>query len=351
MHKNVGFVGLGAMGYPMAANLARLRPEGEDACLVYDQNDAQSQRHACEFGTRAASSLEDLRNCSVVFLSLPTSREVAAVCDALALPPGAIVADCTSGDPLATRQVADRLAGRRVALVDCAVSGGPAGARSGQLASMVGGDEEAVAAVAPYLRRMAQKSVSRVGGVGAGHAVKAVNNTLNAGHLALASEGLLALAKFGIAPEKALEAINASSGRSLQTEVRLPREVLSRDFAYGFPLGLMLKDVNIAVESVCGDCDDDDEALFPRVRDLLRAATAQETPDADYTRVVRVLEARAGRELHAGGAGPDGADCYAAPPYVPTRGKFAEGDGVTGNAGSGSDGMTSSSQECEPKAA
>merc|ERR1712159_310112 len=97
----------------------------------------------------------------------------------------------------------------------------------------------------PWLDSFSKK-VEHIGPCGAGHATKAINNALNATHLLAASEGLLALRKFGIAPDKALAAINLSSGRSLQTEVRLPEKVLTGSFDYGFKLGLMLKDLKIA---------------------------------------------------------------------------------------------------------
>jgi len=360
---NVAFIGLGAMGYGMAANLSRLprscsdghkhimenehdgnsssspavqeEQQKQNPVFVWNRHSSVAKQHASEFGTRDVSSLEELGHCSIVFMCLPTSHEVEAVCQRLShiLPPNAIVADCTSGDPLMTRRIASSLALRQIQMVDCPVSGGPAGAKSGQLTSMMGGPLEAVSAVEPYLRRMAQKNVVPVGSIGAGHAVKAVNNTLNAAHLVIASEGLLALANFGISPEVALEAINGSSGRSLQTQERIPKEVLSREFDYGFPLGLMLKDVTIAVDSIgssctrtkhnssCGNANaggkDEVEVeqipkFFPLVKDILQKAVNLESKEADYSRVVRPLEAEAGLELHAG-SGVDGN--YEAPSY------------------------------------
>jgi len=324
--KSIAFVGLGSMGYGMAGNLSQPLSNQEIISPVYVWNRTASvaKQHASEFGTCSVSSLDELKGCDIVFMCLPTSREVEAMCERLDLAPGAIVADCTSGDPFLTRQIALKLADRDIQMVDCPVSGGPAGANSGQLASMIGGPIGAVAEVEPYLKQMAQKKVVRVGPIGAGHAVKAVNNTLNTAHLAIASEGLLALAEFGISPEVAVEAINGSSGRSLQTEERIPKEVLTREFDYGFPLGLMLKDVTIAVDSVCSK---DNENItnkdgmkrmpkfFPLVKDLLQKAVDLESKDADYSRVVRPLEAEAGMELHAG-RGIDG--IYDAPSYTPS---------------------------------
>ena len=332
--KEVAFIGLGAMGYPMAANLSRLRcshdEEDGSPIFVFDKRTSVAEQHASEFGTRAVSTLDELKGCSIVFLSLPTSREVGLVCKDLVLDQqGAIVADCTSGDPMMTKKIAASLAERNIAMVDCPVSGGPAGAKSGQLTSMIGGPLDAVSTVAPLLQRMAHKKVVHVGVIGAGHAIKAVNNTMNTAHLVLAAEGLLALAKFGIAPAVAIDAINGSSGRSLQTEVRIPKEVFSREFNYGFPLKLMLKDATIAVDSVCcttegssgnttvGDKDDEQlPKFFPLVKDLLQKAVALESEEADYSRVVRPLEAETGLELHAGG-GINGK--YCAPSYIPSK--------------------------------
>merc|ERR1719413_344446 len=111
---------------------------------------------------------------------------------------------------------------------------------------MMGADDDAAAErVMPVIQSFSKKVV-RCGPVGAGHAVKAVNNALNVTHLLLGHEGLLALQRMGVDPSVAVEAINGSSGRSLQTEVRLPKEVLSREFAYGFKLPGIVKDCRIA---------------------------------------------------------------------------------------------------------
>jgi len=98
-----------------------------------------------------------------------------------------------------------------------------------------------------------------------------------------------------VSPEVALCAINASSGRSLQTEERLPKEVLSREFDYGFKLGLMYKDVRIAIENLGSSFDEN--SLLPLVKKMLKASVDEQGFDADYTRVVETLERRAGVQL------------------------------------------------------
>lgn len=288
----------------MAANLHRSRTPDETV-HVWNRTVSVAKDHQQKIGTRATLSLDRLNSCSIIFLCLPTSVEVEEVCSKLgpSLCPGTIIADCTSGDPHETRKIAVQLENQHgVHMVDCPVSGGPAGATSGELTSIVGGPRVAVDAVIPYLSRMAKKKIVPVGPVGAGHAVKAVNNTLNSAHLLLAAEGLIALAEFGIAPDVAVEAINGSSGRSLQTEVRIPKEVLTREFNYGFPLVLMHKDVSTAVDSVCRGFQATNKVqvprFFPIVKDLIERAIDLETEGADYTRVVRPLEAAAGIQLH-----------------------------------------------------
>ena len=216
----VGWVGLGAMGGPLAARVARnLR------LSVFDLNAAAVQKHVKDNGSTAIDSLANLGGGSdVIFLSLPTTKHVADVCSNLApmLSPDAIVVDCTSGDPVASKDVAALLPCK---YLDCPVSGGPAGATAGTVTAMVGGDDVALSRVRDLIATFA-KDIVHLGPVGAGHAVKSVNNLLNVGNLCLASEGLLALRGFGIEPAAALKAINTSSGRSLQTQVRLPAEVL-----------------------------------------------------------------------------------------------------------------------------
>lgn len=313
--RTVAFVGLGAMGWGMAATLASGAADSTSVAspvLVWNRTTSRAEAHAAEFGTACAPTLAAAAAADVIVSCLPTSAQVAAVAAELGprLGRGGLWIDCTSGEPTATRAIAAKLAAAGVRMVDCPVSGGPAGAASGQLTAMMGGDADGVDAARPIVALFARKKVVFCGGLGAGHAVKAVNNALNAAHLAVAGEGLLALAKLGVAPAAALDAINGSSGMSRQTLERLPREVLPRRFAYGFKLGLMLKDVSIAVDGVGGG----EGRLLPAVKRLLEDAVAGEGGDADYTRLLRTQERAAGVELHDDARA---GEPYAAPPYVP----------------------------------
>lgn len=298
--KQVAFVGLGAMGWGIAANLAAAAKKGEIASpvIVWNRTTSKSEQHEACYGTRCARALSDVSQADVIITCLPTSSEVATFARELApsLKSGSVWIDCTSGDPDSTKDISRTLQEAGVTMIDCPVSGGPDGAASGQLTAMVGGDNNDVAQ--SVINIFAKKKIVRCGTVGAGHAVKAMNNCLNAAHLIVAGEALLALKKWGVQPEVALQAINASSGRSLQTEVRIPTEVLTRRFDYGFKLGLMLKDVRIAVDGLAA-CQEDrhNTSVLPAVKKILEQSVHAQGCDVDYTCVLRTLELEAGCEL------------------------------------------------------
>jgi 3-hydroxyisobutyrate dehydrogenase len=164
---------------------------------------------------------------------------------AAALAPGATVVDMSSSEPLRTQELAGELAARDVRLVDAPVSGGVKGARAGKLTVMVGGAEDDVARVTPWLQPLGR--LVPTGQVGSGHAVKALNNLLSATHLLATSEAMLAGEKLGLDPEVMLSVFNGSSGRSGSTETKFPAFILPGSFDSGFALRLMVKDMRIAV--------------------------------------------------------------------------------------------------------
>ena len=266
---DVGFIGLGAMGQHMARRIGSLFRTG-----VWNRTSSKALAHAEKHDTVFVENIADM-NCPVIFCCLPTSAEVREVAEQLpqyttstsssapahdflssadahpaavkaALSNRRLFVDCTSGNFDETVRIGEFLrSDKNINMLDCPVSGGPRGADQGILTAMLGGEEEDVDLVLPFVSQFA-KNTTHVGPLGSAHAVKAMNNIMNTAHLALASEGLLALQRAGVPPEKALACINKSSGRSLQTEVRVPEEVLSRRFGYGFKLQLMRKDVKIA---------------------------------------------------------------------------------------------------------
>jgi 3-hydroxyisobutyrate dehydrogenase len=287
----VGYLGLGAMGRPMAANLAARFPT-----TVWNRTTAVAEQHAAAHGTTVAVDLADLAGVDVVCTCLPTDVEVAAVARALgpALRPGTVWLDHTSGAPAGSRDVAAALAANDVAYRDAPVSGGTAGAERGELTVMVGGDEEELERIGAVLDAVAARVV-HVGPVGSGMAVKAVNNALLAAGLWAAAEGLAALQAAGVDASRALEVVNASSGRSFATEVLVAERVVTRTFPRTFALALLAKDVGIAREVLA------EQGVDGRVLALVDELTADASrtlgPDADHVELVRTIEAAVGVEL------------------------------------------------------
>lgn len=287
----IGFIGLGAMGRPMAANLAAVAPT-----TVWNRTRAVAVDHAAEYGTEVAERLTDLADADVLVTCLPTTAEVADIAGMLAphLGPGTVWIDHTSGDPEASRAVAAELGEHGVAYLDAPVSGGTDGAATGTLTVMVGGDAEVMADVRWCLEAVGQRIV-HVGPLGAGHATKAVNNALLAANLWAAAEGFAALAAAGVRASLALEVINGSSGRSYVTERLLPERVVTREFPNTFALPLLAKDVRLAGDVLrAAGVEGPVLALIERLTD---AAADELGSGADHSELVRLVERAAGVEL------------------------------------------------------
>lgn len=286
----VAFLGLGAMGFPMAANLASVHDT-----LVWNRTGEVAQRHAEAHGTTAVE-LDALTSADAVVTCLPVTATVVEVAERLRsiLREGTLWIDCTSGDPLASRALADDLASRGVTYVDAPVSGGTNGAEAGTLTVMAGGPHEAVAVAREILEPMALRIV-HVGPTGAGHAVKAVNNTLLAANLVTTVEGLLALKAQGIEPGPALEVLNHASGRSFATEHPVPDRIVSRSFENTFALGLLHKDVGLGLGVV--DAAGDPAPVLRAVGVAMDAALAHAGADVDHSALAMWLEHVAGRTL------------------------------------------------------
>ena len=249
MSERIGFVGLGHMGAPMSANIA-----ASGATLtVYDADAELTQRHANEIGAQPAESLAALgAACDIVVAMLPTGRIVREVVLegnlAEALPDEALVIDMSSSVPTGSVQLQEALAAKGIGFVDAPVSGAVPRARAATLAIMVGASDEAQFARAEPVLRMMGDRIFHTGGVGTGHAMKALNNYVAAAGFAAASEAMILGERFGLDPEVALDIMNVSTGRNFSTEATLKTEVLTRTFKSGFGLALLAKDVKIAAD-------------------------------------------------------------------------------------------------------
>lgn len=286
----IAFIGLGAMGYPMAARLAgagyRLR--------VFDIMPGVGDRFAAEFSKRAfPSAIDAVQEAELVITMLPSSNEVeATLLDGPTSPgaaqmmrPGTFVIDMSSSEPLRTRRLAQALAQERLVLVDAPVSGGVKKARDGSLTIMFGGSEESLQRCTPILQAMGS-TIFRVGEVGNGHAMKALNNFVSAAGLVAAVEALHIGEKFGLDPAVMNRILNVSTGKNNTTEKKVEQFMLSGAFDSGFGLALMAKDVGIAIQLA-------EQLGVPALQghvcyELWRKA-AQENRAADHTEMYRLL--------------------------------------------------------------
>jgi 3-hydroxyisobutyrate dehydrogenase len=296
MPVNLAFLGLGAIGTPMARHLAI----PGFSLAVWNRTPAKAAAFAAAHPARAAASPADAaRGAAFVVTCLPTSREVEALLDGpdgllAGLASGALLIDCTSGDPATSQRIAARCAERGIGFIDAPVSGGVVGAENGKLTIMVGGDAALLDRAMPVLKAMGEKIV-HCGAVGAGDALKAVNNALLAVHIWSAAEGLLALSRAGVKPAVALDVINASSGRSNSSMNLFPERVLTRAFPRTFRLALLDKDVMIAAQ-VARD-EKVPSPLIQLTAELFRAAHGALGEEADHVEAVKYLEQMAGGEI------------------------------------------------------
>jgi 3-hydroxyisobutyrate dehydrogenase len=162
-----------------------------------------------------------------------------------ALARGALVVDMGSSDPTQTRELAAEAAARGFGYVDAPVSGAVVGAEAGTLTIMFGGTAEELARCEPFFAALGRKIV-HAGPVGAGHALKALNNLLSATNFLITLEAVAAGARFGLDPKVMVDAINDSTGRSWATEHKVPQFVEPRSFTSGFAMRLMVKDIQTA---------------------------------------------------------------------------------------------------------
>jgi 3-hydroxyisobutyrate dehydrogenase len=187
-----------------------------------------------------------------------------------------------------------KLAERVIAFVDAPVSGGPPLADTGELTVMCGGSDVDVARASEVVATFAGKVV-HLGQVGAGHAMKAVNNILLAANILALGEGLVALTKFGIEPRAAVDVLNASSGRSFVSEALVPQRVLTGSWPALFRLALLEKDAGIAVDTALAVGTD--HPVLDFVREEFRALRRELGEGADYLDPIRRAEQLAGVEL------------------------------------------------------
>ena len=247
----VGFIGIGNMGWPMAANIAAA---GHDL-TVFDLDPERSVRFTREHKARAAAGLAEIAQNETTITMLPTGQIVRQVlleqengAFAKNLRPGALVIDMSSSEPVGTRELGKALDRDGVVLLDAPVSGAVPRAKTGTLAIMIGGNDQAAIERAKPLLLAMGKQLFETGPLGTGHAMKALNNYIAAAGYTAFAEALLIGERFGLNPETMVDILNVSTGRNFTTEVMAKEHVLGGKHATGFAVGLMAKDVKIAAD-------------------------------------------------------------------------------------------------------
>ena len=234
--KEIGFVGLGAMGSAMAPLLSKadFNVYGYDIKKPKDNNEIN-----------IVTSIKELSDKEVIIFMLPDGKIVNKVVQELInFGTKSIMIDMSSSDPNDTLNLGNELIKKNIEFIDAPVSGGVARAITRELIIMVGGKEVTINKVNKILNVMG--SVKRAGPLGSGHAMKSLNNYVSAAGLIASFEALNTAKKYGIESKDFIAIINGATGKNNTTEVKLEKFVVSEKYNSGFALDLMIKDVSIA---------------------------------------------------------------------------------------------------------
>jgi 3-hydroxyisobutyrate dehydrogenase-like beta-hydroxyacid dehydrogenase len=283
----IGFVGVGVMGRPMARRLI----EAGHVLIVYDR-DEQAVAELAALGAHAAKSVREVADkARIVFTSLPTPavfRQVALGDGGLIEGSGLkILVDLSTVGSRTEKEVADGLLEKGIATVDAPVSGGAAGAKKGTLAIMAAGNPAAVDEVRGLFEVLGKVFI--VGEEpGQGQLLKLLNNMLSSTAFAITSEAFVAGMRGGLDPEVMMSVINAGSGKNGATLDKFPKQVLPRTFDFGFPIGSVCKDIGLAVE----ECQALGVPMWVGnvARQVWNYAAMQDGTKRDMTELVKYME-------------------------------------------------------------
>ena len=279
----IAFIGLGAMGFPMARHLS-----ANHDVIVWNRTREKAERHAREHGSTLADDIADTAQADVIITMLPTSIEVDEIVDRL-LPhirEGMLWIDATSGDPNVSRETAKRLAAKGVAFVDAPVTGATIGAENATLTIMIGGDAADFERARDILR-LCGKTIIHAGAVGAGHAIKVLTNSIMGATVWMTSECLLLAKRYGIDLKTAFAVTNAGSGRSNASENLLPMRLLDHKWPLVFKLAHHDKDIRIAAS--IAHQQHASTPMLALTQQLFTAALNELGQNADYIEVAKVI--------------------------------------------------------------
>ena len=299
---SIGFIGLGVMGRPMASHLAA----AGYPMHFFDAAPGAAEALASRVpNARAAATPAVLARASeIVITMLPNGQvvhELVTGADGLleGFAPGALLLDTSSSEPWLTERSAALLAARGVAMVDAPVSGAQWGAEAAELVFMVGAAPTDLVRVRPLLEKMG-KAIFHVGGLGAGHAMKCLNNLITSVNLLALSESLAMGKRYGLDPDAMIDVLDLSTGMSWVARTHIKQRVISRRFDDPFKLALMVKDIGIAME--LAENTGTPAPLSALTQRLWREAAAAAAPDASGSELVRWVERQSATEISAGAA-------------------------------------------------
>jgi 2-hydroxy-3-oxopropionate reductase len=293
MPDTIGFIGLGLMGKPMAANLIK----AGYPLVVHSRSPGPVDELVAAGATRASSAAEVARAATRIMTMLPDSPDVEQVLEGPAgifsrIQPGTILIDCSSISPAVARRLADAAHARGALMLDAPVSGGEIGAVSGTLSIMVGGDEGAFTEVKPILAAMGNpERIIRIGGSGAGQLCKVCNQMVIGGTLAVVSEAFALARKAGVDAAKVREALLGGFAASRVLEVHGER-ILNGNYKPGFRAQLYAKDYRIAGETLAEHHVP--ATVSAEVHHLVTALVASGRGNDDYSALATVIFRMAG---------------------------------------------------------
>lgn len=285
---DIGFIGLGNMG---AALVRRLLPD--HSLHVWDLNPAAVEALVAD-GAVAANGPEGVAasGAELIVTCLPTSAQVEEVIFGESglmntLGKGTLIADMTTGDPMATKDMSSRLAEQGIDLIDAPVSGGVAGAEAGTIAIMIGASTALFETVKPTFQSISP-NIFHAGEIGAGHSMKLINNMISSCIRLATFEGLALATKAGIEPMRFAEILSKGSARGYIADTTLPTYIIPGRVEQGFGLALMHKDLTLATK-----LGQDMKAPLTTgnyAREVFRMALNELGEDVDISQIIRVFE-------------------------------------------------------------
>lgn len=284
----IGFIGAGVMGKPMARNILK----SGHSLVVYARNEDKVKDLINEGVHLVSSPSQVAKECEVIVLSLPFDPDVTEIItgkDGLlsGASAGTLIIDTTTGTPQNSIDMASACLSKGIEYIDAPVSGGVQGAVDGTLTFIIGGSEKAIEKAGPVLKAMG-RTIYRVGDVGTGRMLKALNQIISAMNTLIICETVVLGRKLGVTAEKFYEVLSHCSANSYHLQSKMPNFIIPEKFDSGHRIEMMIKDLDIALQIAR-----DNEVPMPisnQGTELYRAGAATGYAKKDISAMVKYLE-------------------------------------------------------------